>query len=273
MGKFDGVMIVSDVDGTFLGKDARIVPENLAAIDYFKREGGLFTLATGRDSFLIAGRVPDVRELCNCPVIASNGAYIYDLQSDRIIDEEFLPEPEASGVVDAVRAAYPEISLRITCGGKHLADKDYPLLQDVMERLEATDPLTAAREMNPLPVGHGTVAEALQAYADGQVDALAALKVKQPGTEFRQQVWQAMRLITPGAPVTYGELAQLAERPQAVRAAGSACAENLCAVVVPCHRVVRSGGSAHSAQRTGNYLYGAGTKATLLEFEAAHAGS
>lgn len=134
MGKFDGVMIVSDVDGTFLGKDARIVPENLAAIDYFKREGGLFTLATGRDSFLIAGRVPDVRELCNCPVIASNGAYIYDLQSDRIIDEEFLPEPEASGVVDAVRAAYPEISLRITCGGKHLADKDYPLLQDVMER-------------------------------------------------------------------------------------------------------------------------------------------
>lgn len=147
------------------------------------------------------------------------------------------------------------------------------LLQDVMERLEATAPQTAAREMNPLPVGQGTVAEALQAYADGQVDALAALRVEQPGTEFRQQVWKAMRRIPPGSPATYGELAVLAERPQAVRAAGSACAENLCAVVVPCHRVVRSGGSANSAQRTGNYLYGPGTKSALLEFEAAHAGS
>lgn len=147
------------------------------------------------------------------------------------------------------------------------------LLQDVMERLEATAPQTAAREMNPLPVGQGTVAEALQAYADGQVDALAALKVEQPGTEFRQQVWEAMRRIPPGSPATYGELAVLAERPQAVRAAGSACAKNLCAVVVPCHRVVRSGGSANSAQRTGNYLYGPGTKSALLEFEAAHAGS
>lgn len=147
------------------------------------------------------------------------------------------------------------------------------LLQDVMERLEATDPATAAREMNPLPVGHGTVPEALQAYADGQVDALAALPVRQPGTAFRQEVWEAMRRIPPGAPVTYGELAMLAERPQAVRAAGSACAENLCAVVVPCHRVVKAGSARRpgAAQDAGNYLYGAGTKAALLEFEAANA--
>ncbi|WOO97601.1 methylated-DNA--[protein]-cysteine S-methyltransferase [Micrococcus terreus] len=197
--------------------------------------------------------------------------------------DEFLPElrwttaPTPAGPVvivyspedEAVRAS----GVAVPQDGEPEVAAIGRLLQDVMERLEATDPQTAAREMNPLPVGHGTVAEALQAYADGQVDALAALKVKQPGTEFRQQVWQAMRLITPGAPVTYGELAQLVERPQAVRAAGSACAENLCAVVVPCHRVVRSGGSANSVQRTGNYLYGAGTKTALLEFEAAHAGS
>ena len=134
MGKFDGVMIVSDIDGTFLGKDARVVPENLEAIGYFKREGGLFTFATGRDSFLIGNRIANLRELCNCPIIASNGAYIYDLQRDVIVEEEFLPEPEISGIVDAVRAAHPDVSLRITCGGKHLADKEYPLLDGVRAR-------------------------------------------------------------------------------------------------------------------------------------------
>lgn len=134
MDKFDGVIIVSDIDGTFLGKDARVVPENLEAIEYFKREGGLFTFATGRDSFLIGNRVANVRELCNCPIIASNGAYIFDLQRDMIVEEEFLPEPDISGIVDAVRAAHPEVSMRITCGGKHLTDKDYPVLEGVRAR-------------------------------------------------------------------------------------------------------------------------------------------
>lgn len=132
MGKFDGIIIVSDIDGTFLGKDSRMVPENLDAIEYFKKEGGMFTLATGREIFMIPRRVPNLRELCNCPLIASNGAYIYDLDKDAIADEEFLPEPEISGIVDAARKACPEVSLRITCGGKHLTDKDYPILRGLM---------------------------------------------------------------------------------------------------------------------------------------------
>lgn len=132
MGKFDGVIIVSDIDGTFLGKDSRMVPENLEAIEYFKSEGGLFTLATGREIFMIPRRVPNVKELCNCPIIASNGAYIYDLQQDRIVEEEFLPEPEISEIVNAARAACPDLSLRITHGGKHLTDKDYPVLHNIM---------------------------------------------------------------------------------------------------------------------------------------------
>ena len=38
MGKFDGIIIASDIDGTFLGKKGRMVPENLEAIEYFKKE-------------------------------------------------------------------------------------------------------------------------------------------------------------------------------------------------------------------------------------------
>lgn len=133
MGKFDGIIIVSDIDGTFLGKNSRIVPENMEAIEAFKAEGGLFTLATGRDIFSIPRRIPMVKQLCNCPVIACNGAYIFDPQTDRILLEEFLPEPEISGVVDAARALCPDVSLRIACGGKHLEDKDYPVIRPIRE--------------------------------------------------------------------------------------------------------------------------------------------
>jgi len=62
MGKFDKVIIVSDIDGTFLGKNGRIVPENIEAIEYFKREGGSFTVATGREHFLVPPSLPDIEK-------------------------------------------------------------------------------------------------------------------------------------------------------------------------------------------------------------------
>ena len=134
MGKFENIIIVSDVDGTFLGKDSRMVPENLEAIEYFKKEGGLFTIATGREAYSIPHRIPMIADLCNAPVIACNGAYIWDAQHDRILLEEFLPEPEISRIVDAARTACPDVSLRIACGGIHLTDKDYPILRPVAQR-------------------------------------------------------------------------------------------------------------------------------------------
>ncbi|NDI24553.1 MAG: MGMT family protein, partial [Actinobacteria bacterium] len=51
--------------------------------------------------------------------------------------------------------------------------------------------------------------------------------------------------------------------PDAVRAAGSACARNLIAVVVPCHRIVKTGGA------LGNYAYGLKAKEWLLRHEGA----
>ncbi len=133
MGKFDGIIIVSDIDGTFLGAERQLIPQNLKAIEYFQSEGGRFTLATGRDAFMISQRVPMVKELCNCPVIAGSGAYIYDFQQEKIVDGEFLPEPEIFDIVDAARAACPELSLRITCGGRQLTDKAYPVLLRLMQ--------------------------------------------------------------------------------------------------------------------------------------------
>jgi len=72
-----------------------------------------------------------------------------------------------------------------------------------------------------------------------------------------------MRTIPAGRTWTYARLAAEAGRPTAVRAAGSGCARNLLAPIVPCHRVVRSGGG------LGGYFYGLDVKRWLLQHESA----
>jgi methylated-DNA-[protein]-cysteine S-methyltransferase len=107
----------------------------------------------------------------------------------------------------------------------------------------------------------GPVAAAVRAYLAGDAGALDAVPVRQPGGVFQQQVWNAMRGIPAGQTWSYGELATKAGRPAATRAVGTACAKNLVAPFVPCHRVVRSDGS------LGGYAYGLSVKRWLLALE------
>jgi methylated-DNA-[protein]-cysteine S-methyltransferase len=72
-----------------------------------------------------------------------------------------------------------------------------------------------------------------------------------------------MRKVKAGKVISYSELAERAGSPTAVRAAGSACAKNAIVLVVPCHRIVKSGGA------LGNYAYGLNKKEWLLRHEAA----
>ena len=123
MGKFDGIIIVSDIDGTFLGKGSRMVPENIEAIEYFKKEGGAFTIATGREIMNIPSVVPNVGELCNIPVIACNGACIWNAATGEIVHEEFLPEPEISRMADAARMLCPDIRMRISVRGEFWTER------------------------------------------------------------------------------------------------------------------------------------------------------
>ena len=80
---------------------------------------------------------------------------------------------------------------------------------------------------------------------------------------FRRTVLSHLPEIGYGHTATYAAVAQLAGRPRAVRAVGTACATNPLPVVVPCHRVVRSDGS------VGGYLGGPAAKRALLALEAA----
>lgn len=126
--------------------------------------------------------------------------------------------------------------------------------------------LPDARRVAPEDVP-GPVADAVARYLTGDLAALDEVSVRQPGGPFRQAAWEAMRTIRPGETVTYTELAQLSGSPAAVRAAGSACAKNLVAPFVPCHRVVRSDGT------LGGYAYGLDVKRALLEHERRFAAS
>jgi AraC family transcriptional regulator of adaptative response/methylated-DNA-[protein]-cysteine methyltransferase len=83
------------------------------------------------------------------------------------------------------------------------------------------------------------------------------------GTPFQKAVWQALREVPAGTTVSYSELARRVGRPAAVRAVAHACATNAIAVLVPCHRVVRSDGS------LAGYRWGLERKRMLLDREAA----
>jgi methylated-DNA-[protein]-cysteine S-methyltransferase len=108
----------------------------------------------------------------------------------------------------------------------------------------------------------GPVTAAVAAYLAGEVSALGSVPVSQPGGTFTQEVWRVMREIPAGQTWTYAELATKAGRPAAVRAVGNACARNLVAPFVPCHRVLQTGGG------LGGYYYGLEVKKALLAHES-----
>ena len=81
------------------------------------------------------------------------------------------------------------------------------------------------------------------------------------GTAFQQAVWQALMHIPAGTTVSYQELAARIGKPKAARAVGLAVGANRLAVVVPCHRVVRSDGG------LGGYKWGLARKQALLRNE------
>jgi methylated-DNA-[protein]-cysteine S-methyltransferase len=107
----------------------------------------------------------------------------------------------------------------------------------------------------------GRVTSALRAYFDGDLAAIDDLPVTQRGGPFLELGWKLLREIPAGETITYTELASRAGSPTAVRAAGQACARNLIAPIVPCHRVLRTDGT------LGGYAYGLPVKQWLLDHE------
>ena len=125
--------------------------------------------------------------------------------------------------------------------------------------LDEDDCANGFKEVKSIPV----ISDLITDYFDGDLSALNAIKVRQPGAPFSQAAWKAMRRVKAGKTLSYADLADRAGSSAAVRAAGSACAKNAIVLVVPCHRIVKTGGA------LGYYAYGLNKKEWLLRFEAA----
>jgi AraC family transcriptional regulator of adaptative response/methylated-DNA-[protein]-cysteine methyltransferase len=110
--------------------------------------------------------------------------------------------------------------------------------------------------------------EGVPGWVEAVIDSVetpmpAAVPLDIAGTAFQQRVWQELRRIPLGETRSYEEVAKAIGAPHATRAVAQACAANNLAVVVPCHRVVRSNGD------VSGYRRGRKRKESLLRREAA----
>ena len=80
MGKFDGMLLCTDLDDTLLTDNKQVSEKNRKAIDYFKSEGGLFTFSTGRVP--MGARLILEYVVPNAPIVCFNGGGIYDFSEN-----------------------------------------------------------------------------------------------------------------------------------------------------------------------------------------------
>lgn len=89
------------------------------------------------------------------------------------------------------------------------------------------------------------LARRLKAYFDGEEVDFSDVPLPDGAAEFQRRCWQACRRIPRGVTISYAQLAGRAGSPNAFRAAGQSMRHNQLPVIVPCHRVVGSGGRLH----------------------------
>jgi methylated-DNA-[protein]-cysteine S-methyltransferase len=157
-------------------------------------------------------------------------------------------------------------TLKTPVGALSLISREHILIaagftsqDELLSSISKQDRQLESKNVSQIPI----ISDLVSDYFDGDLRALDGIKVDQEGEKFSQSAWRVMRKIAPGRTLTYADLAKRAGSEDAVRAAGSACARNLIALVVPCHRIVKTGGA------LGNYAYGLKYKQWLLSHEGA----
>jgi methylated-DNA-[protein]-cysteine S-methyltransferase len=157
-------------------------------------------------------------------------------------------------------------TLKTPVGALSLISREHILIaagftsqDELLSSISKQDRQLESKKVSQIPI----ISDLVSDYFDGDLRALDGIKVDQEGEKFSQSAWRVMRKISPGRTLTYADLAKRAGSEDAVRAAGSACARNLIALVVPCHRIVKTGGA------LGNYAYGLNYKQWLLSHEGA----
>ncbi len=141
-------LIVTDLDGTFFGKGARLVERNLAAIEGFKAGGGHITAGTGRIPTNIRKGIPACGKLFNAPAVTANGAFIYDLTADICLKSTPMDAEATLAAAKLVESLNPKVGMRVSTGKYFLVNRDR--LNPAILRDIGGDPDTYAGEVLPL---------------------------------------------------------------------------------------------------------------------------
>ena len=115
MGIFDGTLLASDMDGTLLNSAHEVSCENAEAIDFITKNGGRFTIATGR---MIPAITLYAQELAiNAPIIALNGAVVYDIETRTILRSRPLGI-DVKHLVRELAGAFPKLGIEVVMADK-----------------------------------------------------------------------------------------------------------------------------------------------------------
>ncbi len=109
LGKYDGYLLLSDMDGTLLSPDGTVSEGNRAAILAFVQGGGLFSIATGRTHYSAWTQVHDLP--INCPAIIYNGGAVYDFQKQEFLQSRCFQRSEVEECLVDVMALFPDITV------------------------------------------------------------------------------------------------------------------------------------------------------------------
>ena len=140
MKKFHNVIIASDMDGTFLTQNAEGIARNRGAIEYFKANGGHFTFASGRTYRAIQRACPDLAQLTNAPVLACNGACLYDYQNMRELERRPVEFEYIKEFIEFLEDTGLPAGVRMITGGTHLFYKlDYYRTKKEYENISTLD--------------------------------------------------------------------------------------------------------------------------------------
>lgn len=115
MGKFDGIMICTDLDGTLYKNDKTISRENKEAIEHFKSEGGAFTFITGRLPYYSLDAYRTAQP--NVPFGCINGGGVYDGEKNSYVWKMALRE-EALELVRYIEERFSDVGIQLCCFDK-----------------------------------------------------------------------------------------------------------------------------------------------------------
>ena len=151
MGKYTGILLVSDWDRTVTGPDRKVPPANTEAVLRFMEGGGLLSIATGHTRVSHRSRWAELPT--NSPHIVFNGAEIYDYATERSLWQGPLPE-SAEGLFASLLEKHPELHFEIQCPTETYVFGQDMGLAEIMKKMGGPHPGFAAGKgsLPPHPV-------------------------------------------------------------------------------------------------------------------------